>query len=247
MHRTAIGLLAAGCLLLTSTNVSTSTSAAYLPDVETRAVVTDLFERDIVSETDHYCMTLAIFFEGGSTGESETGMRHIARVIAGRAQANRPQWGGSTICGVVFYKKTNVCQFSFACLPLARRTPKPGPGWDASAEIARAQLEGRNDEPDGLIRYYMNAPLAAARNACNFRKEFVRVTSAGRHEFFREASTTERRELATQSFADCDRYAASLKKSKAKSKKFAKHKKSKKYAKLHSKKKKYASKSGRRS
>ena len=47
--------------------------------------------------------------------------------------------------------------------------------------------------------------------------------------FFREASTTERQELAAQSHHDCHRYAASLKK--GKSKKYAKHGKGKKYAK----------------
>jgi Cell Wall Hydrolase len=246
MHRQVIGLLAAGCLLAAPTQLAAPTNAAYLPDhvtpVVTPAVVTDLFERDVVSETDLYCMTLAIFFEGGSTGEPEVGMRHIARVIAERAKANRREWGGPTICGVVFYKRSK-CQFSFACLPLARRTPKPGPAWDASREIARAELEGRNDETPDLIRYYMNAPLSNPRSACMFRKEFVRVTIAGRHEFFREASTTERRELAAQSHHDCHRYAASLKK--GKSKKYAKHGKSKKYAKKPSN-KKYASKSGRR-
>jgi hypothetical protein len=243
MHRYALGLLVAACLLPASAN------AAYLPDQDARPVVNDLFERDVVAETELYCMTLAIFFEGGSTGESEIGMRHIARVIAERARANRPQWGGPTICGVVFYKKSTTCQFSFACLPLARRTARPGAGWNASAEIAREQMEGRNAHTPDLIRYYMNAPLSKARNACNFRKEFVRVTTAGRHEFFREASTAERRELAAQEHEDCRRYTASLKKSKAKAKRLAsKNQKSKKYAKLNSKKKKkYASKSGRRS
>jgi Cell Wall Hydrolase len=238
MHRFAACLLAAGSLF------AAPARAAFLPDEESPAVVNDLFERDVAFETDHYCMTLAIFFEGGSTGEPETGMRHIARVIAERAKANRPQWGGPTICGVVYYKTTK-CQFSFACLPVARRTPKPGPAWDASAQIAREQLEGKNDEPDNLIRYYMNAPLANPRSACMFRKEFVRVTTAGRHEFFREASVPERQELSKQSHRDCDRYAASLKKGK-KSKKFAKHGKSKKYAKTHAKKKKYAAQAGRR-
>jgi hypothetical protein len=248
MHRGVIRLLLAGCLLVIPTKLSAPGNAAYLPDAFPPPVVTDLFERDIVSETDLYCMTLAIFFEGGSTGESETGMRHIARVIAERARANRAYWGGNTICGVVFYKRAK-CQFSFACLPLARRTPRPGPAWDASQEIARAQLEGRNedDTPD-LIRYYMNAPLSNPKSACAFRKEFVRVVAAGRHEFFREASTQERRELSAQSHHDCDRYAASLKKSK-KSKKFAKHGKGgkSKYAKASKSKGKYASKSGRRS
>ena len=234
MHRIVIGLLAAGCLLSAPTQLAAPTSAAYLPDYAAPPVITDLFERDVVSETDLYCMTLAIFFEGGSTGEPEVGMRHIARVIAERAKANRAEWGGNTICGVVFHKRSK-CQFSFACLPLARRTPRPGPAWDASQEIARAQLEGRNDETPDLIRYYMNAPLSNPKSACTFRKEFVRVTIAGRHEFFREASSAERRELEQQNHHDCNRYAASLKKSKTK-----------KYAKHHSKKKRYAGKAARR-
>jgi len=239
MHRQVIGLLAAGCILCGPTQLAAPTNAAYLPDYATPAVpavITDLFERDVVSETDLYCMTLAIFFEGGSTGEPEIGMRHIARVIAERAKANRREWGGNTICGVVFYKRSK-CQFSFACLPLARRTPRPGPSWDASQEIARAQLEGRNEETPDLIRYYMNAPLSNPKSACTFRKEFVRVTSAGRHEFFREASSAERRELESQNHHDCNRYTASLKKSKAKTKRFAK---------AHSKKKRYAGKTERR-
>ena len=61
--------------------------------------------RDIVAETDLYCMTLAIYFEGGSTFEPEIGQRHIARVITERAKADRSYWGGKTICGVVFYKR----------------------------------------------------------------------------------------------------------------------------------------------
>ncbi len=79
--------------------------------------------RDIFAETELYCLALGIFFEGGSTGEPDIGQRHIARVITERAKADRPYWGGKTICGVVFYKRT-ICQFSFACLPLARRNSK---------------------------------------------------------------------------------------------------------------------------
>ena len=78
--------------------------------------------RDILAETHLYCLALAVYFEGGSTVESEEGQRHIARVVAERAKANRRKWGGGDICDVVFYRKNGVCQFSFACLPSARRT-----------------------------------------------------------------------------------------------------------------------------
>src|SRR5262245_47632115 len=92
--------------------------------------------RDIVAETELYCLALAIYFEGGSTREPEIGQRHIARVITERAKANRTYWGGNTICGVVFYKRKGVCQFSFACLPIARRTPRKNVLWQASEAVA---------------------------------------------------------------------------------------------------------------
>jgi spore germination cell wall hydrolase CwlJ-like protein len=124
--------------------------------------------RDIFAETELYCLALGIFFEGGSTGEPDVGQRHIARVITERAKADRPYWGGKTICGVVFYKR-KICQFSFACLPLARRTPRDNPRWRHSYAIAAETLEGRNEEPDSSIRYYMNEGLSNPKFACLFR------------------------------------------------------------------------------
>jgi Cell Wall Hydrolase len=176
-------------------------------------------DRDVFAETEHYCMTLALFFEGGSTGESEEGLRHIARVIGERRKANRRIWGGSTICGVVFYQAKGVCQFSFACLPLARRTPRKGRLWDLSAAIARDELDGRNEELPNLLRYYMNAELTPARNECRFRKEFVPVVKAGRHEFFREPTSWERKEVAQGEYEACKRHEAMLKAAKEKAKK----------------------------
>ena len=178
----------------------------------------DIQSRDFVAETELYCLALAIYFEGGSTREPEIGQRHIARVITARAMADRPYWGGNTICGVVFYKKSKTCQFSFACLPLARRTPKKNELWYQSEAIAQDALAGRNDEPDESLRYYMNAKLSALKNVCAFRKEFVPVVKAGSHEFFREATTAERAALAKSNPDECQRYAESLKAKKKKKK-----------------------------
>jgi hypothetical protein len=189
------------------------------PPPATTPVPFQIETRDIVAETELYCLTLAIYFEGGSTREPEIGQRHIARVITERAKANRRYWGGNTICGVVFYKKAKTCQFSFACLPLARRTPRMNELWAQSAAVARDAIEGRNEEPDGSIRYYMNARLSALKNVCAFRKEFVPVTTAGTHEFFREATREERAELAKTNPEACQRYAALLKAQAKKNKK----------------------------
>ena len=207
--------------------IAASTHAFAIQDQfdDPPAVTTDLDTRDIVAETRLYCMTLAIYFEGGSTGESEEGQRHIARVIHERAKAKRKIWGGGDICDVVFYQRRGVCQFSFACLPNARRTAKPGARWDYSKAIAQDELEGRSEVEADLIRYYMNPALTPDRNACRFRKEFVQVVEAGRHQFFRELTTAERAELNQSTPTECQRLAqASKKKSKvksAKSKRFA--------------------------
>ncbi|CAN0476962.1 unnamed protein product, partial [Phaeothamnion confervicola] len=45
--------------------------------------------RDIFAETELYCLALGLYFEGGSTAESDFGQRHIARVITERAKADR--------------------------------------------------------------------------------------------------------------------------------------------------------------
>ena len=57
-------------------------------------------QRDIRAQSQGFCLTLAIYFEGGSTSEPEIGQRHIARVIHERARANLRKWGGSDICDV---------------------------------------------------------------------------------------------------------------------------------------------------
>jgi hypothetical protein len=195
-----------------------------LPIPESRpAQPLDIQTRDVFAETELYCLALAIYFEGGSTREPEIGQRHIARVITERAKADRPIWGGNTICGVVFYKRSKTCQFSFACLPLARRTPKRNMLWHRSEAIARDALSGRNEGPDESIRYYMNAELSALKNVCAFRKEFVPVVKAGTHEFFREATTAERAELAKTNPEACQRHAQMLKAKKHKKKKKVRH------------------------
>jgi hypothetical protein len=190
--------------------------AHYAPFEQDKVPLSDTIrrDRDITAESNLYCLALAVYFEGGSTEETEEGQRHIAHVVVARARANRKVWGGSSICDVVFYKRGKVCQFSFACLPLAQRTVRGGSLWTYSKQIARDELEGRSAIEARFIRYYMNASLTPAKNACRFRKEFVPVVQAGRHEFFREATRDERRELEKAEHAECKKYEASLKKKK---------------------------------
>lgn len=184
--------------------------AAYVPVRNVETIETDSATHDVIAESRLYCVALAVYFEGGSTAENVEGQQHIARVVFERAKANRTKWGGADICDVVFYKRGGVCQFSFACLPTAQRTPKGGPRWEQSRAIARSELAGKSDIRERAIRYYMNPALTSDRNACRFRKEFIPVVEAGRHEFFREPTDAERAALVTSDHAACKRYAAAL-------------------------------------
>jgi spore germination cell wall hydrolase CwlJ-like protein len=175
------------------------------------AILADSSVGAVITNNGLYCLTLAIYFEGGSTGESEEGQRHIARVVNLRARADRRIWGGSDLCSVVFYERRGVCQFSFACLPLARRTPRGGPAWNYSRQIAEDELAGRSSVHAHFIRYYMNPALTPDRNACRFRREFVPVLVAGRHHFFREPVARERAHLATGEYLECNRLTKSKK------------------------------------
>jgi hypothetical protein len=179
-------------------------AAASAPfTADSRSPTIDVIPRDIVSGNHEFCMALAVFFEGGSTGESEEGQRHIARVVNERAQADRRKWGGDDVCDVVFYNRRGVCQFTFACLPLARRTPNGGAAWKYAVAIARDELTGVSPLEERSIRYYMNPALTPRRNVCRFRKEFVPVIIAGRHHFFREPTREELKILAVYEPVEC--------------------------------------------
>jgi hypothetical protein len=207
------------CAIVLAIGVCPSAFAHHvIIDVASPSPSHRIVHRDIQADSQAYCLTLGIYFEGGSTGEPEIGQRHIARVIHERARANLRKWGGSDICQVVFYMRKGVCQFSFTCLPLARRTPFYGEAWRKARAIADEELEGTNDLQERSIRYYMNTSLTPLRNACRFRKEFVRVVDAGRHEFFREPTYEERTELANGKFEECERYAQQLRAQEAKAK-----------------------------
>jgi hypothetical protein len=90
----------------------------------------------------------------------------------------------------------------------------------------------------------MNADLTSDRNVCRFRREFVPVVKAGRHEFFREPTASERKALERAEFEACTRHAEALKAAEAKAK--ARAKKHKALAKHHKGKAKVAKAPGRK-
>jgi len=201
--------LAAGAIALAGAWTPALAHAAYTPLPVPDAIEADEPRRDMKAQTDLFCLALAVYFEEGSTSETGDGQRQIARVVRDRARADVNKWGGRDICNVVFYKRVGVCQFSFACLPIARRTPRGGERWRRAVEIASEELIAGSEGGDDA-RYYMNPALTSDRNACRFRKEFVPVFEAGRHQFFREPTAEERRALAAAEPVECQRYKAAL-------------------------------------
>jgi cell wall hydrolase len=208
--RILIGLAIVSSVAIFSVMLFEPGIGGYIPTTDIDARTPDIVTQAIDAQSEPYCVALAVYFEGGSTFESEEGQRQIARVVVERARANLRKWGGANLCDVVFYKRGHVCQFSFACLPVARRTPHGGPAWERALEIARQEIEGGSDADPNGISYYMNPALTSDRNACRFRKEFVPVLEAGRHQFFREPTEEERAALAKSDPVECQRYQAAL-------------------------------------
>src|SRR5882724_4931586 len=149
--------------------------AAYAPTTEIESHESDATKPAIDAQTELHCLALAVYFEGGSTAETEGGQRHIARVVIERAKENQRKWGGSKLYDVVFYKRAGVCQFSFACLPQAQRAPRGGAAWQRSFSIAQEELEAKSEIGDDGIRYYLNPALTSNRNVCRFRRELMPV------------------------------------------------------------------------
>ena len=205
-----IGRVAAWLIPFVGAATLTSAHAAYIPLADLDVAELGEPRRDVRAETDLYCVALAVYFEEGSTSELVEGQRHIARVVIERAKAGIWKWGGRDLCDVVFFKRAGVCQFSFACLPLARRTPRGGPRWETAMAIASAELNGRGEGADNAARYYMNPAITSDRNACRFRKEFVPLFESGRHQFFREPTEAERRALLSSEPIECKRYKAAI-------------------------------------
>lgn len=164
-----------------------------------------------------HCLALALYFEGGSTHEPEEGLRAISDVAEQRAKANLRKWGGSDICDVVFKKAAGVCQFTFACLPLKRRTPRAGPVWDRMLELAREALSSDRTFGEGVNLYYYNPKKTSRGMQCTFHKEFAPKGFAGSHLFFGEpANKEEGRALAQGSYPECQKSVGARSKSKAK-------------------------------
>jgi hypothetical protein len=155
-----------------------------------------------ISTQDVRTLSRNIYWEGTTAGESEDGLRMIGLVTLNRKKANRSYWGGNTIKGVVYARKSvrlrngkirTVCQFSWTCL--TDREPRNERLWNLSWEVADEILAGNFTPPKAFLNTtsYLNPKTARRRNLCEFDRTLVRIGSASpddQHIFYREPDTT---------------------------------------------------------
>ena len=126
------------------------------------------------SARDLRCLSEAIYYE--ARGEGEKGAIAVAEVVLNRAKNKRFP---SSVCGVVYDKYRNICQFSFVCNGSMKK-PKKLSSWNWSKKLAKRVIEGRtNTVSDGALffhAHYVNPSWA---------KKMHKITRIGAHSFYR--------------------------------------------------------------
>jgi N-acetylmuramoyl-L-alanine amidase len=125
------------------------------------------------SNKDLDCLAVNIYHE--SRAEPERGQAAVAWVVVNRAKSGRYP---PTICGVVYQRYRNTCQFSWVC---DRRpdTPKEQQAYERSKRIAEAVLSGKYHNPIGT-RMSFHATSIQSRYSARSRSRMV----VGRHLFY---------------------------------------------------------------
>lgn len=145
-------VLYAGLAINKANTVDTSPKFAD-PDTVAHATTYDTFH-DIARNVDYkvpnktsvQCLAENIYYEAGV--EDTAGKWAVATVTLNRVKTGH--WGNS-VCGVVYAKKNDVCQFSWVC----EKHKKPaGKVWKESMKIAKATLRGKRYEPVKKALFY---------------------------------------------------------------------------------------------
>lgn len=128
-----------------------------------------------------YPLALNVYHE--ARGENALGRQMVAYVTVARARDNRPDWGGNTIRGVVFYR----CQFSWTCDPNTA-PPRDGQAWRAAENAALLVALGFFTPPPVLedARYYMNPDASSQRGKCWIAENLRQIGIVGHHYFYSE-------------------------------------------------------------
>ena len=128
---------------------------------------------------DRRCLAQAVYYE--ARGESPTGQAAVAQVVLNRVRLPRfPK----SLCGVVYQRSGDACQFSFACNG-AMRGVIDETAWRRAEDVAGRVLHGAGvAEVRGATMF--QAVSAAGRG--EFAGGLMQVAQIGAHVFYRLTS-----------------------------------------------------------
>lgn len=128
------------------------------------------------------CLTHLIYAE--ARGMDEQAQYDVAHSVMNRVEANRPYFGGNTVCGVVYYTQNGVRQYSGVSRDFSM--PEDMESWKRSMAVARDVLTGKV-EPVGAMRdalYYLNPKYSNSRSIVWFRTNLREIGTSGAHIFY---------------------------------------------------------------
>ncbi len=123
---------------------------------------------------DTQCLAQAVYYE--ARGESPSGQAAVAQVVLNRVR--HPAFP-KTICGVVFQRAGDDCQFSFACNG-AMRQPLDQAAWRRAKTVADRALSGAVMAEVGAATHFQ-----AARSGAGWAGSLAKVAQIGEHIFYR--------------------------------------------------------------
>jgi len=144
----------------------------------TRVVQPFRFKAADMGAVDHArdteCLAQAVYYE--ARGESASGQAAVAQVVLNRVR--HPAFP-KTICGVVFQRAGDDCQFTFAC-DGAMRQPLDQASWRRAMGVADRALSGAVMAEVGAATHFQ-----AARATSGWAGSLAKVAQIGEHIFYR--------------------------------------------------------------
>jgi len=155
----------------------------------------EALQQEIARERTARVLARNIYWEAND--EPVLSQALVAQTTRNRVAKNRTYWGGNTIEGVVFARRTLrdgtiVCQFSWTCDPAKQNAQPPdSPEWRLALRIARSALDGTLQIPPEFadVVEYNDPKRSAPRNVCGTKSRLVYqgLAEAGsKHEWYRE-------------------------------------------------------------
>jgi hypothetical protein len=123
---------------------------------------------------DTQCLAQAVYYE--ARGETPAGQAAVAQVVLNRVR--HPAFP-KTICGVVFQRVGDDCQFSFACNG-AMRAPLDRAAWRRAMAVANRALSGAVMAEVGAATHFQ-----AVRAGAGWAGSLAKVAQIGEHIFYR--------------------------------------------------------------